>query len=484
MKEHAQTTGVRQWAGEDFIELQAEPLKAIEGFLKEYGSCIVEGCKVTDKGDGSYNISSGMLALQGVNAGNSSAFKIVPFSGIEGTVLPVYFTLAYSVVERPYMDGKVKPIAYDYHAAVSAVKPENIPYIELSKDNPLRFIDVIQDTTHRFITDVERKKLNNIEEGANKYVHPDNHPATMITEDGMHRFMTDVERNKLSGIEEKANKYVHPNEHPASMVKFTDGKTFQQKLDEGSLKGAKGDKGDKGDTGPQGPTGSTGAQGPKGDKGDRGATGATGPQGIQGIQGSTGLKGDKGDKGNTGATGPQGPTGSIGAQGPKGERGDTGPQGPTGNSHLSFISSSSTSQPSSGSSIGGINQIYCYRLHALGGAAKDSDERLKSNIKPLSYTIEQILSIPTDSFIIHGEYQIGTIAQRIEKVFPELVFEDDRLKKDYPELADEIGVLKNNEEYVKIKSVEYEMLGVLALHGLKLIKKEIDEIKEIIYGRE
>lgn len=330
MKEHVQTTGIRQWAGEDFIELQAEPLKAIEGFLKEYGSCIVEGCKVTDKGDGSYNISSGMLALQGINAGNSSSFKIVPFSGIEGTVLPVYFTLAYSVVERPYMDGKVKPIAYDYRAAVSAVKPENIPYIELSKDNPLRFIDVIQDTTHRFMTDVERKKLNNIEEDANKYVHPANHPPTMITEDGMHRFMTDVERNKLSGIEEKANKYVHPNEHPASIIKFTDGKTFQQKLDEGSLKGAKGDKGDKGDTGPQGPTGSTGAQGPKGDKGDRGATGATGPQGIQGIQGPTGLKGDKGDKGDTGATGPQGPTGPTGAQGPKGNKGDTGPQGPKG----------------------------------------------------------------------------------------------------------------------------------------------------------
>ena len=50
----------------------------------------------------------------------------------------------------------------------------------------------------------------------------------------------------------------------ASQVKFTDGKTFQQKLDEGTLKGDKGD------------TGATGAAGPKGDAGAKGAKGDTG----------------------------------------------------------------------------------------------------------------------------------------------------------------------------------------------------------------
>lgn len=51
----------------------------------------------------------------------------------------------------------------------------------------------------------------------------------------------------------------------ASQVKFTDGQTFQQKLDGGTLKGEKGDKGDKGDQG------AAGAQGPAGAKGDTGA---------------------------------------------------------------------------------------------------------------------------------------------------------------------------------------------------------------------
>ena len=53
----------------------------------------------------------------------------------------------------------------------------------------------------------------------------------------------------------------------ASNVKFADGDTFQQKFDDGSLKGEKGDagpqgeKGPQGETGPQGPTGPAGADG-------------------------------------------------------------------------------------------------------------------------------------------------------------------------------------------------------------------------------
>lgn len=40
-------------------------------------------------------------------------------------------------------------------------------------------------------------KLNGIEEGANRYIHPDSHPATMITQDEDHRFMTDDEKALL-----------------------------------------------------------------------------------------------------------------------------------------------------------------------------------------------------------------------------------------------------------------------------------------------
>ena len=110
--------------------------------------------------------------------------------------------------------------------------------------------------------------------------------------------------------------YVHPTTHPASMIVFTDGKTFQNKLDDGTLKGEKGD---------------TGATGPKGDKGD---TGAQGPKGLKGDTGATGPKGDKGDTGATGATGPKGDKGDPGEQGPQGLKGDTGATGPKGSDGL------------------------------------------------------------------------------------------------------------------------------------------------------
>ena len=134
--------------------------------------------------------------------------------------------------------------------------------------------------------------------------------------------------------------YVHPTTHPASMIVFTDGKTFQNKLDDGTLKGEKGDtgatgpKGDKGDTGAQGPKGlkgDTGATGPKGDKGD---PGEQGPKGLKGDTGATGPKGDKGDTGATGATGPKGDKGDPGEQGPQGLKGDTGATGPKGSDGL------------------------------------------------------------------------------------------------------------------------------------------------------
>ena len=47
----------------------------------------------------------------------------------------------------------------------------------------------------------------------------------------------------------------------ADLVFFTDGETFQQKLDSGELKGPKGDTGAKGATGEKGATGATGQRG-------------------------------------------------------------------------------------------------------------------------------------------------------------------------------------------------------------------------------
>ena len=127
---------------------------------------------------------------------------------------------------------------------------------------------IAEDASHRFVTDTEKsawnskadktaatasaaglmsaadkQKLDGVAAGANNYVHPDSHPATMIAQDETHRFITDAERKawnekpggntatttapglmsaadkkKLDGVAAGANNYVHPSSHPATMI--------------------------------------------------------------------------------------------------------------------------------------------------------------------------------------------------------------------------------------------------------------------------
>ena len=55
----------------------------------------------------------------------------------------------------------------------------------------------------------DKAKLDSIEEGANNYTHPENHPSTMIVEDETHRFVTDTEKSSWNN---KADlEYVNTN---------------------------------------------------------------------------------------------------------------------------------------------------------------------------------------------------------------------------------------------------------------------------------
>lgn len=118
------------------------------------------------------------------------------------------------------------------------------------------------------------------------------------------------------------------------------------------------------------------------------------------------------------------------------------------------------------------------KVSAVGGFFKESDARLKSDIKPLDYTLEQICSIPTVSFIMNDQKQIGTIAQDLEELgFEDIVTEGDTLKSEVSNPEQFESFTKDGEEYVKVKKVEYEMLGVLAIEGVKMLKDEIEKLK-------
>lgn len=118
------------------------------------------------------------------------------------------------------------------------------------------------------------------------------------------------------------------------------------------------------------------------------------------------------------------------------------------------------------------------KVYAANGFFKESDARLKSDIKPLDYTLDQICSIPTVSFIMNDQKQIGTIAQDLEELgFEDIVTEGNTLKSEVKNPEQFESFTKDGEEYVKVKKVEYEMLGVLAIEGVKMLKDEIEKLK-------
>lgn len=124
------------------------------------------------------------------------------------------------------------------------------------------------------------------------------------------------------------------------------------------------------------------------------------------------------------------------------------------------------------------NIISTGKVSAANGFFKESDARLKSDIKPLDYTLDQICSIPTVSFIMNDQKQIGTIAQNLEELgFEDIVTESDTLKSEVSNPEQFESFTKDGEEYVKVKKVEYEMLGVLAIEGVKMLKDEIEKLK-------
>ena len=96
-------------------------------------------------------------------------------------------------------------------------------------------------------------------------------------------------------------------------------------------------------------------------------------------------------------------------------------------------------------------------VHAAG-FFKESDIRLKSDIAPLRHTLDQICNIPTVEFNMHDKHQIGTIAQDLENNFAEVV----------------------NTDSDGMKSVDYCMLGVVAIEGIKLLKQEVEDLKKQI----
>lgn len=127
--------------------------------------------------------------------------------------------------------------------------------------------------------------------------------------------------------------------------------------------------------------------------------------------------------------------------------------------------------------MGTTAEIIFKKVSAPSGLWKESDERLKTFIKPLEHTLDEICSIPTDSFMIRGNHDIGTIAQTIEKYFPELVSENKVKPETVPNPEAFEKVEKDGETYILVKEVDYSKMSTLAIEGIKLLYDEIKALK-------
>lgn len=124
------------------------------------------------------------------------------------------------------------------------------------------------------------------------------------------------------------------------------------------------------------------------------------------------------------------------------------------------------------------NVVFAKTTAPSGFFKESSDIRLKSNVKDLNHTLEQICQIPTKSFEIAGKEDEGTIAQNLEALgFGKYVDETPVEKSTVPN-PEEFETLEiNGEEYVLVKQVKYHKMSTLAIEGIKLLYDEIKALK-------
>ena len=102
------------------------------------------------------------------------------------------------------------------------------------------------------------------------------------------------------------------------------------------------------------------------------------------------------------------------------------------------------------------DQVVFAKTTAASGFWKESDGRLKSQVENLNH-----------------------IAQSLEEIEPLLVSENTIPASQVPNQSRfETFVGEDGQEYVKVKVVEYEMLSVMALEGVKLLRKEFEDFKK------
>lgn len=115
---------------------------------------------------------------------------------------------------------------------------------------------------------------------------------------------------------------------------------------------------------------------------------------------------------------------------------------------------------SGGTMTGNISGSTGNAIFMPGGFFQDSDERLKIFMGDIDNALEKAKQIPTTYFYWKDRYdgprEIGTSAQKVQELFPEIVSGDDKL------------------------SVDYSKLAIVALAAVKELSAKVDELQRQI----
>jgi len=134
------------------------------------------------------------------------------------------------------------------------------------------------------------------------------------------------------------------------------------------------------------------------------------------------------------------------------------------------------------------------KLHVIGnilasGTITPSDARFKKNIQLIQNPMNKLIQLNGVTYTYRAKEfpgygfddkeQIGVIAQDVEKVFPQLVFTDDKGFKavDYPKLIPVlIESLKKQQEIIEMQK---ESINLLSVNDIEQ-QKQIDELKKLV----
>ena len=104
------------------------------------------------------------------------------------------------------------------------------------------------------------------------------------------------------------------------------------------------------------------------------------------------------------------------------------------------------------------------------GFSNISDKRLKTDIQPISQSLDKILKLKPKNFswIENNEKDTGFIAQDVEKVIPEVVQETKGF----------VSIDSNEKEDTKYKTISYSKLTIYLVDAIKELTKRVEDLEE------